>query len=171
MKHITYPRAPIMHAPILILSLVLCAGPGTASDLILWYRQPAATNKLMEEALPLGNGRMGCMLSGGIERERIQFNEQSLWSGDNNWDGEYECGDHGFGAYRHFGDLTILWRNRGEDANAAKHADSSGANAPAPIAVPVDYRRALDIATGIHRTTFTRHGIAFSREAFASRPH
>lgn len=161
----------MMHAPILILSLVLCAGSGTASDLILWYRQPAATNKLMEEALPLGNGRMGCMLSGGIERERIQFNEQSLWSGDNNWDGEYECGDHGFGAYRHFGDLTILWRNRGEDANAAKHADSSGANAPAPIAVPVDYRRALDIATGIHRTTFTRHGIAFSREAFASRPH
>ena len=40
--------------------------------------------------------RMGAMLFGGVTEERIQFNEQSLWSGDNNWDGKYETGDHGF---------------------------------------------------------------------------
>jgi hypothetical protein len=45
--------------------------------------------------MPIGNGQMGAMLFGGIEKEVIQFNEQSLWSGYNNWDGEYETGDHG----------------------------------------------------------------------------
>ena len=66
----------------------------------LWYQQPA--NKWDAEALPVGNGRMGAMLFGGIKHERIQFNEQSLWSGDNNWDGVYETDDHGFGSYRNF---------------------------------------------------------------------
>ena len=96
-----------------LLSLALSALPGPAGELTLWYRQPASNNRHIEEALPLGNGRMGCMLSGGVASERIQFNEQSLWSGDNNWDGAYECGDHGFGAYRNFGDLTILWNAEG----------------------------------------------------------
>ena len=96
--------------PLLLASAVaLCALPGFAGDPTLWYRQPARVDRNIEESLPLGNGRMGCMLGGGVSRERIQFNELSLWSGDNNWDGEYDCGDHGFGAYRTFGDLTILW--------------------------------------------------------------
>ena len=69
----------------------------------LFYKQPATT--WASEALPLGNGRMGCMMFGGVAMERIQFNEQSLWSGDNNWDGDYECGDHGFGSYRNFGEI------------------------------------------------------------------
>lgn len=64
-----------------------------------------------QEALPIGNGRMGAMLYGEIEQEKIQFNEQSLWSGDNNWDGEYETGDHGFGSYRNFGEMTIDFDN------------------------------------------------------------
>ena len=51
----------------------------------LWYNQPAV--KWSSEALPIGNGRMGAMFFGGIELDRIQFNEQSLWSGENNWDG------------------------------------------------------------------------------------
>ena len=44
----------------------------------LWYRQPA---KEWEEALPLGNGRMGAMVFGGVEQERIQVNEESVWYG------------------------------------------------------------------------------------------
>jgi hypothetical protein len=112
------------------------------------YRQPAVN--WSAEALPIGNGRMGAMLFGGVEQERIQFNEQSLWSGDNNWDGNYECGDHGFGAYRNFGNLVIHWNVGG----------------PAPP----DYRRELDLATGIHRVSFTRENAAWAREAFASHP-
>jgi alpha-L-fucosidase 2 len=71
----------------------------------LWYAKPA--EHWASEALPIGNGRMGAMLFGGVNAERIQFNENSLWSGNNNWDGDYECGDHGFGAYRNFGDLYV----------------------------------------------------------------
>lgn len=44
----------------------------------LWYRQPAA---YWNEALPLGNGRMGAMVFGGIENEHIQINEDSVWYG------------------------------------------------------------------------------------------
>ena len=105
------------------------------------------------EALPIGNGRMGAMLFSGVDADRIQFNESSLWSGDNNWDGAYQCGDHGFGSYRNFGNLFV------EFSPVAGSA-----------AVPADYRRRLDISTGIHRTTFSRGGVVFTREAFASRP-
>src|SRR6184192_2609559 len=76
-----------------------------AKPMTLWYKQPA--KKWDAEALPIGNGRMGAMLFGGIKTEHIQFNEQSLWSGDNNWDGAYETGDHGFGSYRNFGEVVI----------------------------------------------------------------
>jgi len=48
------------------------------NELKLWYRQPA---EKWVEALPIGNGRLGAMIFGGTERERIQLNEDSLWSG------------------------------------------------------------------------------------------
>jgi alpha-L-fucosidase 2 len=113
----------------------------------LWYQQPA--KKWDAEALPIGNGRMGAMLFGNIKTEHIQFNEQSLWSGDNNWDGEYETGDHGFGSYRNFGELVLDF----------EHADSAK-----------DYRRELNITTGVHITSFEINGTRFTREAFASYP-
>src|SRR5438105_3440254 len=49
-----------------------------ASDLKLWYTKPAVQ---WEEALPIGNGYMGAMIFGGIVDERIQFNEDTLWTG------------------------------------------------------------------------------------------
>lgn len=45
----------------------------------LWYRQPA---NIWEEALAIGNGRIGAMVFGGVKEERVQFNESSLWSGE-----------------------------------------------------------------------------------------
>lgn len=50
-----------------------------AQDLRLWYKQPAVK---WTEALPVGNGRIGAMLFGGVENDRIQFNEETLWSGE-----------------------------------------------------------------------------------------
>src|SRR5687768_10489080 len=49
-----------------------------AKDLRLWYEKPAG---LWEEALPIGSGRLGAMIFGGIADERIQFNEDTLWTG------------------------------------------------------------------------------------------
>ena len=44
----------------------------------LWYKEPAS---YWEEALPLGNGRLGAMVWSGIGQEKISLNEDSLWSG------------------------------------------------------------------------------------------
>lgn len=113
----------------------------------IWFDQPGTD--WMSQALPIGNGRMGAMLFGGVHTERIQFNEQSLWSGDNNWDGEYETGDHGFGSYRNFGNIYLTF-----------DGDTVASN----------YKRSLDITNGIHTTDFDLNGKKVHREAFASHP-
>ena len=75
--------------------LLLLAGAAAADDaLVLRYDQPA---KAWTEALPIGNGRMGGMIFGGVTNERVQFNEQTLWLGD-----EVEMG-----SYQPFGDLFV----------------------------------------------------------------
>ena len=52
--------------------------PAGTSPLTLWYTQPAGK---WEEALPLGNGRLGAMVFGGIQKERLQLNEHTIWAG------------------------------------------------------------------------------------------
>ncbi len=131
----------------------------------LWYTRPA--QGWSSEALPIGNGRMGAMLFGGVNCEHVQFNENSLWSGDNNWDGDYDCGDHGFGSYRNFGDLFVEFAN---SSDARVTSPGGHETRGASDVLPADYRRKLDISTGIHGTTFSQDGVAFTREAFASRP-
>jgi len=86
---------------ILILFLISAIQIAKAKNnsLKLWYEKPA--KDWMTEALPIGNGRLGGMVFGGIETEHIQFNEISLWSGD-----EKETG-----AYQAFGDLFIDFDN------------------------------------------------------------
>lgn len=49
-----------------------------SENFTLWYQRPA---KNWDEALPIGNGRLGAMIFGGIEGERLQLNEDTLWSG------------------------------------------------------------------------------------------
>lgn len=137
-----------LFAVLVMVLFVSFYGLAQKSDPIkLWYKQPAV--KWHAETLPIGNGRLGAMFFGGTDREVIQFNEQSLWSGDNNWDGDYETGDHGFGSYRNFGEVTIDF------------ADKSGFS---------NYSRSLDISTGIHQTDFIKNQVKVSREGFASYP-
>nr|BFE50583.1 hypothetical protein GCM10017745_40100 [Saccharothrix mutabilis subsp. capreolus] len=50
-----------------------------AGDLSLWYDEPAGTDWL--RALPVGNGRLGAMVFGGTDTERLQLNEDTLWAG------------------------------------------------------------------------------------------
>jgi len=84
-----------------VLAIITSADAVPAQDLTLRYDKPA--REWAAEALPLGNGRLGCMVFGGVERERIQFNEDSLWTGDDNPSGEYGK----MGAYQAFGDLML----------------------------------------------------------------
>ncbi len=64
---------------ILLITLFSCITEDQSIDLRLWYNQPAVD---WLEAIPLGNGRMGAMVFGKTDIERIQLNEESLWSGN-----------------------------------------------------------------------------------------
>ncbi|HUT60097.1 MAG TPA: glycoside hydrolase N-terminal domain-containing protein, partial [Phycisphaerae bacterium] len=131
----------------LVCTAVLLAGTASAQELKLWYDKPA--RNWSADALPLGNGRLGCMVFGGVARERIQFNDDSLWTGDENPSGSYGP----MGAYQNFGDLIIDF---GED-----ELKSQGA---------VDYARALSLADAETRVTFKRNGVTHTRTAFVSHP-
>lgn len=64
--------------------------PTKEKTLRLWYDKPATD--WMTEALPIGNGYMGAMFFGGVEKEQIQFSEGSLWSGGPGSNAEYNFG-------------------------------------------------------------------------------
>jgi alpha-L-fucosidase 2 len=64
---------------LLTITLVAQAQPPARQPLTLWYKQPA--NQWVE-ALPIGNGRLGGMVFGGILEDHIQFNEATLWTGE-----------------------------------------------------------------------------------------
>ena len=68
---------------------------GVAGDRVLWYTAPAMVWE--KQCLPIGNSRLGAMIYGGTTREHIQFNEESLWFGD----------EESTGSYQPFGDLYI----------------------------------------------------------------
>ncbi|WP_189627114.1 glycoside hydrolase family 95 protein [Sphingobacterium griseoflavum] len=61
-----------------LLVVCWCFGLHATAQQRLWYKQPA---QRWEEALPIGNGRLGAMIYGGVEHEEIQFNEETLWTG------------------------------------------------------------------------------------------
>lgn len=63
---------------ILAFTFGILVNTSIAQDLELWYHRPA---EKWVEALPIGNGRIGAMIFGGIDEDRIQFNEETLWTG------------------------------------------------------------------------------------------
>ena len=151
--------------------------PGVASalqiPLTLWYRQPA---NVWTEALPIGNGRLGAMIFGGVNREHLQLNENTLWAGapydpDNTnalaalpevrqlvFAGKYDAAAKLIGEkmmavplhqmpYETLGDLFLDF--------------------PTNTAVK-DYQRNLNLDTATACVTYTANGVHFKRQMFAS---
>jgi alpha-L-fucosidase 2 len=142
-----------------------------SNPMLLWYRKPADE---WVESLPLGNGRLGGMVYGGVKRERISLNEDTLWTGspreaDNIdaikhldesrkliFEGKYReaqtvIENHMLGpwseAYQAMGDLELEMEH-GSEAQA--------------------YRRELDLRSAICRTEYQYGDTTFVREAFVS---
>ncbi len=115
------------------------------ADDILWLETPAANWE--KEAFPLGNGRLGCMVFGGVPEERIQFNVDSLWTGDENQAGKYPA--PGMGFYQNFGNLVMTLENE------------------SPV---TQYRRELNISRAVCRVAYQQDGTEFLRETFCSHP-
>jgi len=148
----------------------------TEANYLLWYDEPAEE---WVEALPVGNGRLGAMIFGNPYNERIQINEESLWAGskiDNNnpqaleqlpeirqmiFDGEYKkayenANEYLLGtpprirSYQPLGDLFLDYHWNGEVRN---------------------YKRKLDLNTGIATTGFEVDDNQIKQEVFSSAPH
>ncbi len=128
-----------------------------AADLALRYDHPATSWE--QEALPIGNGYLGAMLFGGIATDQIQFNEESLWIGD----------ESDTGAYQAFGDI---WVRFGAAAGAQPAAPSPASAGVAQPAGPTTtgYRRELDLTRAVHSVGYVQAGVTYRREAFASYP-
>jgi alpha-L-fucosidase 2 len=141
----------------------------------LWYRQPAAT---WNEALPIGNGRLGAMVFSGIQEEHLQLNEDTLWSGHPH---DYAVE----GAADHLAEIRRLLFE-GKEPEAAKIAGQYLMGKPIfqqayqPLADlnlvfhghdnVSDYRRDLDLNTGVVRTRYRLGDATFTRSAFISAP-
>jgi alpha-L-fucosidase 2 len=142
---------------------------------VLYYTHPA---REWNQALPLGNGRLGAMVFGNVAAERIQLNENSLWMGGprdtNNPDAlthlaevrrllfaglpveayavaeKYSMGrPFRLESYQSLGDLRVTFEHDG---------------------TPTDYRFELDIDSAIARLTYRLGSVRFTREVFASHP-
>jgi alpha-L-fucosidase 2 len=151
---------------------------GDAADeppLELWYDAPAIR---WTEALPIGNGRLGAMVFGGSGAERLQINEDTLWTG----------GPH---SYDHPGAAAVLPELRellfaGKQREAEALAEERFMSIPIrqrayqPLGdlhlefdghdAPQAYRRSLDLDAAIARVDYVADGVRFAREAFASHP-
>lgn len=122
----------------------------------LHYRSPAA--KWEAYGLPIGNGRLGAVLRGDIARDVVQFNENSLWAGSNNYDNGlcgvaddvFDTSMHGFGRYLDFGRVTISFADLDESTVSG-------------------YERALDPRHAVAYACFDAGGVRHQRSAFASR--
>lgn len=177
-------------------------------ELKLWYNSPANINtaessggEWMQQSLPLGNGNLGNLIFGGIAKERIHFNEKTLWTGGpspkrpdyqfgnkataytqeeieeyrnllddkskNVFNDDPSLGGYGMGAkikfpgennlnkgsYQDFGDIWLDFSKMGINDKNVK-----------------DYRRELDIQTGIAATEFSYKDVTYNREHFVSNP-
>src|SRR5882757_4352858 len=144
---------------------------------ILWYAQPATR---WFEALPIGNGRLGAMVDGGIERECLRLSESTAWSGAPDTDDVSPTAQRELPRIR---DLLFAGRHAQAQQAASEHllgrASSFGTNLPLPqlildfamAGVVRNYRRQLDLDTAVVSIEYQRDGTRFWQEVFASNPH
>jgi alpha-L-fucosidase 2 len=146
-----------------------------ARDMVLWYRQPG---EKWLEGLPMGNGLLGAMVFGRVQQERIALNESSFWSGRPH---DYD-NPEALQFFPQIRDLVFA----GKFQEAEKMADEHFYGKPAaqqafqPLGDlllnfegatnVVDYRRELDMETGVAKITYRQGDATFTRELFVSYP-
>lgn len=160
-------------------TLVSCTiqSPEERRNLKLWYDKPAAR---WEEALPLGNGRLGAMVFGGVAHEHIQLNEESVWTGGpieraNPESREYLDKVRQLLFEGNFADGEKMAQEKimGKRLDIGKHTYQTLGDLYfnfEGIGEVADYQRELDLRTAITTTRFTSNGIVYTRELFASSP-
>ena len=171
---------------ILLSAISLAAAPNRASNLLIWFDAPALK---FTQSLPLGNGRLGAMVFGGVAEERIVLNESSLWSGSVQDADKPDAAQHlpeirrllieGKNAeaealvYKNFTAKGLgSARGRGKDAPYGAYQTLGNlrltfANGDAGA---MNYRRELNLANAVATVVYEQNGVRFKREYFASKP-
>ena len=140
-----------------VITPVFLVSSAFGGEYVIWDDRPASDGKCWQsEWFPVGNGRLGAMIRGGIAESRLQFNVDSLWTGGKNISGAVDDATSGktyepMGKYQAFGDLRVLF-----DIVAESRAKG--------------YRRSLDISKALWTEEFTFDGAKFIRTAMASAP-
>jgi len=142
-------------------------------DLTLWYAQPA---KVWEEAIPVGNGRIGGMIHGVVDKEIVSLNDDRLYSG------EPGHRDVKLDFTKDFGKVTE-WLRQGQYAEAHEFITKNWLGRSQAAYQPLgdfslefppgsysEYRRELDISRAVARTTYLQNGVRYTREYFVSFP-
>jgi alpha-L-fucosidase 2 len=150
-------------------------GAAQSGAMTIWSARPAPQ---WDHATPVGNGRLGAMIFGETGRERIQLNEDTLWSGGPRDTVNVE-------AMSEIGNVRRLLF-AGKPGEALALADETMMGRPRRLLpyqtlgdlwltfdghdAVTDYRRELDLATAVARVNYRAGGVRFSREIFASHP-
>ena len=153
--------------------LLSCSGNKASNENTLWYTTPASA---WEEALPVGNGRLGAMVFGYTGRERIQFNENTLYSGE-------PQPDLGIDIRKDLGTVrSLLAEGKNAEAGELMQKEWIGRlnEAYQPFGdILIDfgdslgisgYRHSLDMENAVVTTTYMKDGVRIKREIFASHP-
>jgi alpha-L-fucosidase 2 len=139
---------------------------------VIWSRRSA---KIWEEAYPLGNGKLGAMIFGGVADERIQLNENTVWNGlpvdPNNPEGLKALPEV----------QRLLFENKNNEAVSLAEqtmmGNPAGVNSyqslgelwfDTPELKAENYTRSLDLSTAVTTVRYTSDGVAYTREYFAS---
>lgn len=161
----------------LVFSICICSvfAQGNTS-LKLWYNKPSGN--VWENALPIGNGRLGAMIYGNVETETIQMNEHTLWSGGPNRNDNPLALD----SLAEIRKLILEGKQKQAEQLANRviiskksHGQMFEPAGELHLAFKghenySDLYRELDIEKAVSKTTYTVDGIHFTREAIASFP-
>lgn len=165
----------MFYCSILLLTMAVPVSV-SAADPVLWYRHPA---QRWGDALPIGNGRLGGMVFGGVSNEHIQLNEDTIWNGKK---GGIRLNPNALKALPEI--RKLLFEGKPREAEALEDKDMLGIPNRQPMYQPlgdlniafsgqdgaVDYRRELNLATGIVRITYRVGDATCTREIFSSAP-
>ena len=144
------------------------------NSLVLWFKQAAAK---WTDALPLGNGRLGAMVFGGVTNERLQLNEDTLWSGAGPRDWNNPDAKQHLAGVRH---LVLEAKDYVAADNLCKKMQGPFNQSYQPLgnltiamahaSEATDYRRELDLDTAIARISYRLGTARYIREVFISAP-
>lgn len=171
-------KGTIFYLTVALATLFSYPGKLKAQELTeLWYKQPA---KEWMGSLPVGNGRLGAMVYGGIEEETIALNESSMWSGQYDENQEMPFGKEKMKELR-----ELFFNGKIEEGNQIAGdrlhgtAHSFGTHLPIgdlklnmvhPQGEVSNYRRSLQLNTAISKVSYTINGTNYVRECFATNP-